>query len=151
MSWWTAAGPGRDPANIGALPRRCADTMIAYGVSFTSSFPALALLLAGLFPDNLAYAGDAFPADRASWLPIHCSGENQAGTIHAEMRVTTRHHLGRDRCGQTNHALTAFFGLELIIAVVFLLLLVVRAAHGVVGWHVCLDGCRRNDHLPVGR
>ena len=115
----------------------------------TSVLP-INFLLAHLLVDSLRDASDNRSANWASGNLINSSTEDEACTFKAEVCVTTRHHLGSHGGHQTNHALVALFGLELVVAVVFLLLLGVRAVHGVVEAAV-LNNSRRNDHLPVGR
>ena len=124
-------------------------------IRLLASILSIAFLLAHLLVDSLRDASDNCSANWASRNLVNSSAEDKACTIKAEMCVPTRHHLSRNRGDQTDHALTGLFGLEHIVAVVFLLflLVVLFAAHGVV-WHVCLDDRRRNNHLlggPAGR
>ena len=115
----------------------------------TSVLP-IRFLFAHLRVVSLRDASDNRSANWASGNLINSSTEDEACTFKAEVCVTTRHNLGSHGGHQTNHALVAFFGLELVVAVVFLLLLVVRAVHGVAEGYL-LNNSRRNDHLPVDR
>ena len=85
------------------------------GVGLSPGLPALALLLAGLLRNNLTDASDALPANRASWFAIDRACEDQAGAVHAEMRMLAWHHLGIHSGHEADDALVALLRLECLL------------------------------------